>query len=103
MSVKYRTTAAVLLAAITLGAGPGRYASRAAEEKAALPKPAVADVDVPDWVAKRVKAWQPTGEERRFDEIAWVKDIREAERLSKKHGRAVFLFTHDGRMNIGRC
>jgi hypothetical protein len=102
MRVKYRTTAA-LLAAIALGAGPGRYTSRASEEKAALPKPAVADADLPDWVAKQVKTWQPTGEERRFDEIAWVKDIREAERLSKKHSRPVFLFTHDGRMNIGRC
>ena len=27
----------------------------------------------------------------------------DALRLAKKHGRAVFLFTHDGRMAIGRC
>ena len=63
----------------------------------------IADADVAAWVDRRVQAWQPTAAERRFDEIAWVKDIREAERLAKQHQRPVFLFTHDGRMAIGRC
>ena len=63
----------------------------------------IGDADVAAWVDRRVQAWQPTAAERRFDEIAWVKDIREAERLAKQHQRPVFLFTHDGHMAIGRC
>jgi len=55
------------------------------------------------WVDQRVKDWQPTAEEKRFDEIGWAKDIREAQKLAKANNRPVFLFTHDGRMNIGRC
>jgi hypothetical protein len=55
------------------------------------------------WIDQRVKDWQPTAEEKRFDEIGWAKNIREAEKLAKENNRPVFLFTHDGRMNIGRC
>lgn len=54
-------------------------------------------------VQQRVAELQPRAEEKRFDEIGWAKDIREALRLAKQHNRPVFLFTHDGRMNIGRC
>ena len=59
----------------------------------------------PDFAAvqNRVAELQPRTEEKRFDEIGWAKDIREALRLAKQHSRPVFLFTHDGRMNIGRC
>ena len=63
----------------------------------------IADSELASWVDKRVQEWQPTKAERRFDEIGWVKDIREGERLAKEHGRPVFLFTHDGHMAIGRC
>ncbi len=55
------------------------------------------------WVDQQVKAWQPTAEERRFDEIGWAKDVRTARKLAEKHRRPVFLFTMDGRINIGRC
>ncbi|HMJ66772.1 MAG TPA: hypothetical protein VK615_15635 [Candidatus Binatia bacterium] len=54
-------------------------------------------------VEKRIQELQPRPEEKRFDEIGWAKDIREARRLSAERNRPVFLFTHDGRMNIGRC
>ena len=54
-------------------------------------------------VQNRVAELQPRAEEKRFDEIGWAKDIRDAQRLAKEHKRPVFLFTHDGRMNIGRC
>jgi hypothetical protein len=54
-------------------------------------------------VQRRVAELQPRTEEKRFDEIGWAKDIREALRLAKQYNRPVFLFTHDGRMNIGRC
>jgi hypothetical protein len=103
MSWINQRTAAGLLAVTLTGAGLGWLCRPAPAEEKALPKPAVADKEVEGWVAKRVQAWQPTREERRFDVIAWAKDIRQAERLAKKHGRPVFLFTHDGRMNIGRC
>ena len=55
------------------------------------------------WVDKYVEEWQITPAERPFDQIGWAKDIRDAIRLGQKHGRPVFLFTHDGRMATGRC
>jgi len=61
------------------------------------------DKDFAARVAERVQAWQPTADERRFDEIGWATEIREAERLAQKHDRPIFLFTHDGHMAIGRC
>ena len=55
------------------------------------------------WVEQRVRQWQPTAKERRWEEIGWAKDIRDALRLGQRHRRPVFLFTHDGRLNVGRC
>jgi len=55
------------------------------------------------WVEQRVRELQPKASEKRFDEIGWADDIRGAIGLAKQHSRPVFLFTHDGRMNIGRC
>ena len=55
------------------------------------------------WVEQRVRELQPSATEKRFDEIGWADDIRDAIRLAKENHRPVFLFTHDGRMNIGRC
>ncbi|HEX8203897.1 MAG TPA: hypothetical protein VF590_25705 [Isosphaeraceae bacterium] len=63
----------------------------------------VTTADDLSWVEQRVRDWQPTPQERRFDEIGWAPSIREAERLAREHGRPVFLFTHDGHMAIGRC
>jgi hypothetical protein len=55
------------------------------------------------WVEKRIQAWQPTKEERRFDQIGWAKDLPEALRLGKEKGRPIFVFTHKGHMQFGRC
>ena len=63
----------------------------------------VADGELVAFVEKRIQAWQPMAEERRFDEIGWVTNIRDAERLAAEHQRPIFYFTHDGRMAIGRC
>ena len=54
-------------------------------------------------IDRKIEQWQPTKEERQFDDIGWAADIRTALKLSREHQRPVFLFTHDGRMNIGRC
>jgi hypothetical protein len=67
---------------------------------AALPLlPALRAEDRPDADARidlRVRAWQPTAEERRLDDIAWAPDIRAGLRLAKEKGRPMFLFTYNG-------
>jgi hypothetical protein len=50
-------------------------------------------------VDRLVKAWEPVEAERRFDNIGWARDIREALRLAKEHDRPVFLFTYSGSTN----
>jgi hypothetical protein len=65
--------------------------------------PSVADRDVKSFVDRRVEEWQPSAEERRFDEIGWSTSVLEAEELAREHKRPIFLFTHDGKMNVGRC
>jgi hypothetical protein len=69
----------------------------------AAPAPAPASGDVAAWVDRKVADCAPKAEERRFDETGWLTDIRSALELAKKHDRPVFLFTHDGRMGLGRC
>jgi hypothetical protein len=68
----------------------------AAGAAAAVPRDAA-------WVEDRVQAWQPTERERRWEQVGWAKDIRSAIQLGRQHKRPVFLFTLDGRMNVGRC
>lgn len=72
---------------------------------AAFAATAVAAAGVRDtaWVEQRVREWQPTPAEKRWESIGWAGDIREAVRLGKQHNRPVFLFTLDGRMDVGRC
>ena len=53
-------------------------------------------------IDQRIEAWQPTDEERRVDEIGWAEDIRAALKLGKEHERPIFVFTHDGRLGVGR-
>jgi hypothetical protein len=55
------------------------------------------------WVDDQVKQRQPSADDRRIDEIGWAKDIRDAEKLARDKNRLVFLFTHDGRIDVGRC
>lgn len=55
------------------------------------------------WISKRVDEWRPRPSERKFDGIGWLTDIRAGLALAKKNNRPLFLFTHDGRMAIGRC
>ena len=59
--------------------------------------------DPSSWVDQKVSDCAPKPDERRFDQTGWLTDIRSALDLAKKHNRPVFLFTHDGRMGLGRC
>jgi hypothetical protein len=68
-----------------------------------LAKDTISDAKVVRWVEKTVVARQPTPEDKRFDEIGWVTDIRTAIELGKEHHRPIFLLTVDGRINTGRC
>jgi hypothetical protein len=70
---------------------------------AAADRDAPGDADVIAWVAKTVAERQPPEQDKRFDEIGWVTDLRSAIELGKIHRRPIFLFTMDGRINIGRC
>jgi hypothetical protein len=53
-------------------------------------------------IDRRVREWQPSPEERRFDRIGWARDIGEALRLSKASGRPTILLSQSGRVNLGR-
>ena len=70
--------------------------------KVAVPRPAD-PAQWSAWVDQRIKDLQPMPQERKFDRIGWSRTILDAERLAKAHDRPVFLFTHDGRINTGRC
>ena len=85
-----------------LGAGLIVAAGLCGTEAPAADRPATTAADL-SWVEQRVRDWQPTAEERRFDAIGWAPSLREARRLAREHNRPVFLFTHDGHMAIGRC
>lgn len=75
----------------------------AAQTKKTSKPVVVSDTDLVIWVDAQIKHRMPAPEERTFDQIGWATDIREALALAKKHNRPVFLFTHDGRINLGRC
>jgi hypothetical protein len=70
---------------------------------AAIPAEERAAADLVSWVKKRAEEVQPSREEKALDRIGWAPDVRAAERLSRESKRPVFLFTHDGRINTGRC
>jgi hypothetical protein len=66
------------------------------QQAIAAGKPAADDGGLSARIDKRVQAWQPTRQERRLDDIGWAKDLRDALRLAKQHGRPLFLFTYSG-------
>src|SRR5262245_13979404 len=105
------TILATLLATVAAGNVTGLFArpaapgvgERSAADGSALWQNALTDHQLANWVEQCVQQWPLTAAERRVEEIGWAKDIREAERLAKKHNRPIFLFIYDGRMAIGRC
>jgi hypothetical protein len=92
------TTPRILLLA-AMAALPAAAFTVAADAPAAPPD----DEQLQEFVAKRTSDWWPTAEEKRFDEIGWAADLRDARRLARAHDRPIFLFTMDGRVNTGRC
>jgi hypothetical protein len=84
---------------VRLAAG-GESTPGAGEKESGRP---VLDGDLSGWLEGRWKELQPSAREKAFDRIGWARDLRSAERLSRESGRPVFLFTHDGRINTGRC
>jgi hypothetical protein len=63
----------------------------------------LADDKVRSTVDERLDEWWPTADEKRFDTIGWAADLRAARKLAAENDRPVFLFTMDGRVNLGRC
>jgi hypothetical protein len=63
----------------------------------------ISDGNVVRWVEKTIAERQPTAQDKLFDRIAWVTDIRTAIQLGKQHNRPIFLSNGDGRINTGRC
>jgi hypothetical protein len=100
MKLGRNTVGAALLALGLLG-GTGLCGQQPG--KPGVEKAPAGDADFVAWVDRLVEARRVAPGERRLDEIGWAADIRTAERLAKEHNRPVFLFTHDGRMNVGRC
>jgi hypothetical protein len=47
-------------------------------------------------IKQRVRDWQPTLAERRFDQIGWADNLVTAKELAKQHQRPVFIFTYNG-------
>ena len=76
-------------------------AADAVQKPATVPPPPPGDTAA--WVDKKVGECAPKPDERRFDRTGWLTAIRPALELAKQHNRPVFLFTHDGRIGLGRC
>lgn len=100
--------AAVLSATAGIGAlSPHAGASENSGEVCLAPKVAVPrpsdPAQWPAWVDRRIDDLQPLPQERKFDRVGWSRTILDAEKLARDHCRPIFLFTHDGRINTGRC
>ena len=68
-----------------------------------LAKDRISDAKIVRWVEKTVAERQPPADDKRFDEIGWVTDIRTAIALGTEYKRPIYLMTVDGQVNTGRC
>lgn len=89
------TRALLVVLSVSVGLGVAASTTWAADT--------ISDAKVVRWVEKTVAERQPSADDKRFDEIGWVTDIRTAIDLGKQHRRPIFLVTVDGRINTGRC
>ena len=54
-------------------------------------------------VDRRAAEWQPSGRERQWEQIGWAAGLKSGLEIARQSARPLFLFTHDGRLNVGRC
>lgn len=55
-----------------------------------------------DWVSKRVREIRESDTDA-WRKIPWADDLLAASAAAKKHERLMFIFSHDGNMDTGRC
>ncbi|OAI46387.1 hypothetical protein AYO44_02150 [Planctomycetaceae bacterium SCGC AG-212-F19] len=99
VAAKLRVAALVVLTFSLLGGGSVFAYRTWVQDKDS----AISPQELAGWVERRVAELQPTKDDRKIDQIGWAADIRDALRLARETNRPVFLFTHDGRINTGRC
>src|SRR5688572_22508112 len=103
------------LSSIASGAAPAGLAAKAAAATAcfaALVATSAAlwwggDADAPPppdlaRIERIIREWQPSPEEKRFDEIGWAPSLREARRLSNQSRRPVAILALAGPVQKGR-
>jgi hypothetical protein len=54
------------------------------------------------WVLERARQVRES-DTNGWRKIPWTPSLLEARRVSREEGRPVFLFTHDGNIETGRC
>jgi hypothetical protein len=55
-----------------------------------------------EWVAQRVREIKES-DTTAWQQIPWAASLPEARRISGAEKKPVFLFTHDGNIETGRC
>ena len=55
-----------------------------------------------DWVRRRVEAIRKSDTDT-WRRIPWSAGLPAADRLARREGRPMFVFTHDGNIDTGRC
>ncbi len=55
-----------------------------------------------DWARQRVAAIRKSDTDD-WRRIPWSATVPEAVRLARREGRPLFLFSHDGNIDTGRC
>jgi RNA polymerase sigma factor (sigma-70 family) len=100
-AAQLKVAGAAVIAVSLLGtaAAVGTYQALKPAAVADAPGYSAAEADRLD---RRLAELQPTAAERKIDLIGWAPDLLTAVRLSKEHGRPVFLVVHDGSLATGR-
>ena len=66
-------------------------------------RPPITDKIRQSWVDQRVARLRARPGESMFERIGWAQSLAHAMETARLHQRPVFLFTHAGHMNRGRC
>jgi hypothetical protein len=98
---KRKVTAAVLLAVGVLAVGAGML-WQSAPVAAQAPAEARKDVPTPEELARRAAAIKPVAKELRWQQVPWVMDLAEGQRLAQVERRPIFLWV-TGDDPLERC